>query len=221
MRLLVKFPSLGRPKKFFEVLAKYRAMLSARFPVRFVVTLNDDDKTMNNADVRARLDGIANLTYSYGMHRTKVEAVNADVPPYDEWDVMLLASDDMIPVVYGYDGVICSEMERLYPDTDGVLWFNDGFVGRKLNTLAILGAKYYSRTNYIYQPDFRELWCDNEFTAVAERLGKQTWFDWTIIEHRHPGNVGGMLDETYKKGSRQHWRDKALYELRAARGFDL
>jgi len=221
MRLLIKFPTLKRRQKFFETLALYYAMLSGRTPVRFVITLNEDDPTMNNPEVRARLDGMPNLVYSYGMHRTKVEAVNADVPPLDEWDVMLLASDDMIPIVYGYDGVICSEMERLYPDTDGVLWFNDGFVGRKLNTLAILGVKYYSRTNFIYQPDFRELWCDNYFTCVAERLGKQTYFDRVIIEHRHPGNVGGEMDATYRKGSRQHWRDKALFELHAARGFGL
>ena len=189
--------------------------------MRFVITLNEDDETMNNPEVRARLDSIPNLVYSFGAHRTKVEAVNADVPPHDDWDVLLLASDDMIPVVPGYDGVICEEMERLYPDLDGVLWHSDGFVGRRLNVMPILGSKYYSRTNYIFQPDYRELFCDNEFCFIAERLGRQTYFDHVIIEHRHPGNVGGAMDDTYRKGSKSHWRDKSLFELRSARGFDL
>ena len=59
-----------------------------------------------------------------------------------------------------------------YPDTDGVLWFNDGFQGNRLNTLCILGKKYYERFNYIYHPDYISLYCDEEQTNVARNMNK-------------------------------------------------
>lgn len=221
MRLLIKFPTRGRPDQFFRTLGLYRAMLSGRHDVRFVVTCDADDAAMQTAAVHGRLRTTPNLNAYWGKHRNKVEAVNADVPWPPDWDVLLVASDDMIPTVPGYDDVICTLMRGHFPDMDGVLWFNDGFVARKLCTIPVMGVKYYSRTLYVYQPDYHNLWADNEATSVAERLGKQVYLDWTIIRHDHPGNIGGPFDDTYGRGSATHWRDKTLYEMRAGRGFDL
>ena len=92
----------------------------------------------------------------------------------------------MIPVVKGYDTIIKNNMSKLYPDTDGVLWFNDGYQGNKLNTLCILGKKYYDRFGYIYNPEYISVWSDNEFMDVGNILGKQTYFDEVIIQHQHP-----------------------------------
>jgi hypothetical protein len=85
-------------------------------------------------------------------------------------------------------------MTEHYPDTDGVLWFNDGYQGNRLNTLCILGKKYYDRFNYIYHPDYISVWCDNEFMDVANLLGKQIYFDDIIIRHEHPDWGFGSRD---------------------------
>lgn len=222
LRLLIKLPTRQRRDQFFGVLEQYRRMLSGRVPVHFVITCDDDDEQMAAPNIRDHLGRFPNLTTCYGRHRTKVEAVNADIPWPPDWDVLMVASDDMIPVEPGYDYVIAREMEARYPDLDGVLWFDDGYVGRRLNTLPIMGRTYYSRTGYVYHPDYRSLWVDNEFTCVAERLGKQTYIDRVIIRHEHPGNTKTkQRDALYKRNDQEHWRDKALYELRASRGFDL
>ena len=113
-----------------------------------------------------------NVEFFYGNSKSKIEAVNADMDKVGDWDVLLLASDDMIPQVKNYDEIIIQKMNEFFPDTDGVLWFNDG--NRKdLNTLCILGKKYYNRLNYIYYPEYKSTWCDNEFTDVGNILKKQ------------------------------------------------
>jgi hypothetical protein len=89
----------------------------------------------------------------------------------------------MIPEFSGYDSALRDNMEHYFPDTDGVLWFNDGFQKHNLNTLCILGRKYYQRFGYIYHPAYKSLWCDNEFTVVASLLKKQLYFDKVIIRH--------------------------------------
>ena len=121
------------------------------------------------------LSNMKNVTVVFGDSKTKIEACNADIKDVD-FDIVLLASDDMVPQVRGYDTIIKEAMEDYFPNTDGVLWFNDGYQSRAMNTLCILGKKYYDRFGYIYHPDYISLWCDNEFTVVANMLGRQKVF---------------------------------------------
>jgi hypothetical protein len=103
-------------------------------------------------------------------------------------DVIMLASDDMIPVISGYDDIICKDMARFFPDTDGVLHYNDGFSGQdKLITLSILGRKYYQRFGYLYNPEYKSVFADDEFTQVARMLNKVAYIDRCIIQHQWVG----------------------------------
>ena len=139
MKLLIKYPTRGRKIKFLSTLQKYYNFLSKKNDVTFLITMDDDDSELNNDFVREVLDTYDNLIYFYGDSNTKIEAINNDLDKVGEWDILLLASDDMIPSVKGYDEIIINEMKNNYPDTDGVLWFNDGYQGNKLNTLCVLG----------------------------------------------------------------------------------
>ena len=138
-----------------------------------------------------------------------------------DWDIVLLASDDMIPKIKGYDTIIINKMMETYPDTDGVLWFNDGHQGNKLNTLCILGKKYYERFNYIYHPDYKSLWSDNEFMDVANLLKKQTYFSELIIKHEHPDVGYGNRDNIHVNNSKNDIIDKNLYLKRKSINFGL
>jgi hypothetical protein len=182
MKLLIKFPTRGRKSKFFEVLYEYIDLLDDVNNTYFLITLDKDDKEMYNQDTIDKLKKIKNLSYFFGKSENKVSAINRDLKSNDNWDILLLASDDMIPQIKGYDSVIRDNMTTHFPDTDGVLWFNDG--NRKdLNTLSILGKKYYQRFNYIYNPEYKSTWCDNEFTQVANILKKQIFKHWEIREN--------------------------------------
>jgi len=218
MKILIKFPTRGRPEQFISTLNKY--IKYAEGELEFVITCDSDDKTMNNYDMIARLDLYDNLTYSFGESNNKIHAVNKDMEGR-EFDILLLASDDMIPIRGGYDTIIKKAMTKLYPDTDGVLWFNEGYLGMNNNTLSIMGKKYYDRFNYIYHPDYKSLWCDNEFMEVGNILGKQTYIDLVIIEHKHVHYVGGEEDAIHKLNTQHHPIDKATFNKRKVKGFPI
>lgn len=198
MKLLIKFPTRNRPEKFFNTLDLYYDLCSDIENVSFLITCDLDDDTMNNNDIIQKLGTYKNLKFSYGDNKSKIEAINYGINDViDDFGVLLLASDDMIPKVYGYDKIILENMISLYPDTDGVLWFNDGHQKNNLNTLCILGKKYYKRFNYIYHPSYKSLWCDNEFMTVANILSKQTYIDKIIIKHEHPDCGYGKYDQIH------------------------
>ncbi len=217
--ILFKYPVRERRDKFFKTLDEYYFLMSKNSKFNFIITMDEDDKIMNCKEVRERLKKYKYLTYFYGNNKCKIEAVNADIPE-SGFDIIVLVSDDMIPQVQDYDNIIRKKMTFCYPDTDGVLWFNDGCPNaRQLNTLCILGKKYYDRFGYIYFPDYKNFWCDKEFMEVANSFGKQTYFDECIIRHEHFEWGYGEKDKMYIETIKKCPLDKALYYKREKTGF--
>lgn len=219
MNLVIKFPTRGRPDKFLKVLEKYVKNLDDR-STKIIVSCDIDDVKMNNEDIRDILSQYDNVVLNYGNNKTKIEAINADLNNVD-FDIILLASDDMVPIVKGYDTIIKTKMLEHYPDTDGVLWFNDGYQGNKLNTLCILGKKYYDRFKYIYNPEYISVWSDNEFMDVANLLGKQTYFEQVIIQHQHPDWGHGNRDEIHGLNIKNESHDRNVYNKRKQINFNI
>lgn len=219
MKILIKFPTRNRKDKFFDVLQKYYDFADDISKIEFLITLDSDDQSMNNQEVIDKLNTFDNLKYIFGFSNNKIHAVNRDIEIGD-WDIILLASDDMIPNEKGYDEQIRFNMKLYYPDTDGILWFNDG--NRKdLNTLCILGKKYYQRFGYIYHPDYKSLWSDNEFMTVGNILKKQTFIDRVIIHHQHPDWGYGSRDKIHTLNSNHDKDDRNTFFNRQKNNFNL
>jgi hypothetical protein len=200
MKILIKFPTRNRKDIFFNTLNTYYEYLDDLANVKFVISCDTNDDSMNNKEVKKLLDGYKNLKYYFGNSKTKIEAVNNDMQDLD-FDILLLASDDMIPQIKGYDTIIKNDMKKYYPTKDGILWYFDGF-NKSVNTLSIMGVEYYKKNNYLYYPMYRSFFCDTEQTILAQKLNKITFIDNTIIKHLHPDNTKDLhksYDNTYKE----------------------
>lgn len=219
LKLLIKFPTRSRPDKFFCVLDRYYT-LQATKNVEYVISCDIDDFSMNNEDVHRKLSLYENLSLNYNLNKSKVQACNADLKNKN-FDIVLLASDDMEPQVFGYDAIIKNSMETYFPDTDGVLWFNDGFQGKNLNTLSILGKKYYDRFGYIYNPEYKSLYCDQEFTQVSVYLKKVIYLDTCIIKHKQYSIINEQPDDLYIRNDNLQNEDLVVYKKRISNNFDL
>lgn len=217
--ICVKFPTRQRKDQFFRVLDLYRALACDPDNIRFVITCDNDDETMNNDQVRSRIAAMGAGVF-YGNHKTKIEACNADVP-LDGWDILVLASDDMIPRVRGWDNIIREKMEEhFFPDLDGVLNYWDGHQGDRINTLPVMGRKWYRRFNYIYNPIYRTMYCDTELTDVSRLLNREAYIDQVIIEHKHPFGGEVPMDDLYRRNSDSSF-DQKVYMARRANNFYL
>jgi hypothetical protein len=224
MNILVKFPTRERPDKFFSVLDVYIKQSKLLSKIGFLISMDTDDYSMNNDHVKTKLntyitEGIK-LVYYYSNNNSKVQAINANISNIDGWDILLLASDDMIPIQNGYDEIIRTDMYNNFLDTDGVLWYNDGGQSN-INTLCILGKKYYNRFGYIYHPDYISLWCDNEFTDISIILNKVYRSEQVIIEHAHPVYQKCNYDQLYLKNESFNNHDKQTYLKRKSLNFNL
>ena len=187
-KLVVKFPTRNRPDKFKIVFQKYLTFLSGRHDVEFRISMDEDDSTMNNPEMIEWLTNRAknaNIKWYYGHSKTKIEACNANMEDA-EGDVLLLASDDMVPLQMGYDEVIFQAFDATFKDFDGAIKFWDGLRPKEdpLMTLTVMGFPLYKKFGYIYHPSYKSVYSDDEQTRVCAALGKLARCDMCIIRHQ-------------------------------------
>jgi hypothetical protein len=197
--------------------------LSGRHDVRFVVSMDADDATMNNDAMREWFETRkrnADIKYCYGYSKSKIQACNADMEG-EYGDVLMLASDDMNPQQMSYDEVVFKCFEQAFPDFSGAIKFWDGLRPKEdpLMTLTVMGFPLYKQFGYIYNPEYKSLYCDNEQTEVCHRLGKLAVSPMCIVRHEWSQKYDELHDRNENK--EMYEVDSKTYEARKARGFDM
>lgn len=186
--------------------------------VDVVVSVDHDDRTMSRAIHSAEEMGARVVV---GHSKTKIQAINADIPQ-TPWDILVLASDDHIPQVNGWDTVIRDKMLEHFQDTHGSLWFRD-IRQSSINLMPIIGRRYYDELGSIYHPSYDSLWCDNEQTEVGLRDGRLVQVDVELFRNMSPDWCGSKThikkDALYHANNRAWAKDKKNYERRKAEGF--
>ena len=223
-RLVIKFPTRNRPEKFKSVFTRYMTFLSGRHDVRFVVSMDADDATMNNDAMREWFETRkrnADIKYCYGYSKSKIQACNADMEG-EYGDVLMLASDDMNPQQMSYDEVVFKCFEQAFPDFSGAIKFWDGLRPKEdpLMTLTVMGFPLYKQFGYIYNPEYKSVYCDNEQTEVCHRLGKLAIAPYCIIRHEWTNEPFDTL-HARNENKDMYDVDSKTFEARKAKNFDM
>lgn len=208
-RVLVRMPTRNRPAQALNALAAYRML--AGYPIEIEVVVDRDDEKMASSEVLQRLCALG-ASVSVGDHNSKIEAVNGG--RISDWDILVLASDDMIPVTDGYARIIVEEMNRHFPYFDGLIYFDDGYAGERCCTLPIFGKRLYDQFGYVYEPSYKSLCCDVEQTEVLRAMRRAVYVNKMIIEHMHPAAGKASFDPLYTRNESLFSEDKPIFERR-------
>ncbi len=100
-----------------------------------------------------------------------------------------------------------------------MLHYNDGRAGRNLNTLCIMGRRYFDRFGWIYNPAYKSVYVDDEFMKVSESLGKSTYVDEVLIAHKWTDVTGRDALHMRNEASALYQADARTFETRKAAGF--
>lgn len=222
-KIIFVFPSRSRPDKFFAALDNIQTLVS-KDNYDIICSLDLDDATMCNDAVKERIATYKNVSAYYGISTGKINAINRELDKLpNDTDIIILMSDDMVWTQWGFDDIIRVDMQKYFPDFDGVLHYPDGSqVQDKIITLSILGINYFRRFNYLYHPEYTSLWCDLEFSEVAKRLNKYKYLPQSkIFKHEHPVWNKQPFDSLMTRNESYYNSDKEIYFKRLAKNFDL
>jgi hypothetical protein len=223
MKIVYIYASRSRPEKFFNRLDNI-IELSVSDNFNIIAMLDTDDILMNNEIVKERLLDYPKVEAHYGFSTGKVNAINRGVSfiPEDT-DIIIILSDDMVITQYAFDDIIRVDMQKYFPDLDGVLHYNDGSpIKDRVITFSILGYKYFKRFNYLYCHEYTSVWCDVEFTEVAKKLGKYKYIKGgSFFNHAHPLWIKEKYDDLMIRNESYYNSDQKVYFKRLANNFDL
>ena len=221
MNILLKCPTRSRPQKVIATLSAYVKLATQKNKIGIAVSCDDDDTSMTRnlvkEELQRTLSSLAWHRIFYSPNKSKIQACNANMAEIDySWDIVVLVSDDMIPQVSGWDDVIRSHMMSRFPDTNGILWFSDGYQAEKLNTLSIYGRKMYEELGYIYQPEYKSLFCDTELTdrCRTDLKDRCLYVPYSIIRHEHPGTGFTQNNDALYQHNGRFWFDDMMTYIR-------
>lgn len=221
-KILLHYPTRGRPQKSLFYLKKYVDLLDDKGNSKIILSCDTDDLSMNNDDVKNVVSRYDNVEIYFANNKTKVEAGSVWNDKYD-FDIHLNIQDDMFPIVRGYDNIIRLEMYNAFiPDTDGVLFFSDG---RKsldgVCCITCVGRKYYDRFGYIVHPKYKSFFGDNELTEVSTKLNRIKKTTKMLFKHNHPTIMNDIsaFDELFMKNQGFWEDDENLFNERKMNNF--
>jgi len=223
-KILFKFSSRSRTEKFFAGLDNIISKVRDKENYIIVASLDYDDKTMFNKEVLERLIPYVQnhkVVPVFGYSKSKIDAINRDMDKFNSYDIVVNTSDDMSFEVDGFDNIIRDKFTQNFPDTNGNIYFNDGYAGDVISTMSIIGKKYFDEQlkGNIYHPSYFSLWCDNEYSEVAKSLNKIVYFDQILYRHMHPANGIGVADEQLKRTESFSNLDSENYKKRKLTNF--
>ncbi len=210
-KLLFKYPSRNRPQRFFEGLDTIENLAVNKDYYHVACSLDLDDATMNNPEVIKRIGEYRNTSIQWGTSKSKVHAINRDMPDYP-FDIIVNFSDDMRYNLYGFDQCIRVDMNAHFPNLDGLLHYPDQDAKEWLATMYIAGKNFYSKFGFIYDPRFKSLWCDNLVQSVAQHMGKYKYCGYQINVHLNPA-YGHLEKDAMFLEQQGHWgEDQNLHD---------
>jgi hypothetical protein len=220
--IVVKLTTRNRPHQALEALRKAKDLANNPSRIKWLITLDTDDETAIQFSKMA-IDLIPEAQGYFGGSKSKIHANNRDVETFsafNDWDILLNLSDDQTCIKQGWDTLI---RELMPNDLDASLWFYDMSQPR-INTQEIIGFRYWKRTGYIYNPEYKSFYCDNEATEVAKMLGKLIKSPEVLFRHDHPAcqHPTSLRDDSLYQKNQLAWDyDKELFNKRRLINFGL
>lgn len=223
MKILYKFATRSRPAKLFAALDNMQSMMR-HDDYEIAVTLDVDDETMRSIEIQQRLLSYKNVSVMYGVSTDKVCAINRDIGFFNHWDILINMSDDMEFIQPGFDLTIIKDYQS-FAVGDVLMHYPDQAAGAALITMAIMDRKYYDRFGYIYNPEYKSLFCDNEQQEVAKLLGRYVFIKRRLFNHNHPihpGHAGSGQVDALMRHTESFWKeDEVTFNRRKAINFGI
>jgi len=166
MKISIIHPSRSRSEIANKVRTEW--LDKADSDIEYIFSLDFDDIQATKYD--------GNCIFNH--NRSAIDAINRG-SEIATGDLFIVVSDDFSCPEH-WDTLL---LEALKGKSDYCVKTQDG-LQPTLMTLPIMDRVYYERFDYIYHPDYRHMFCDQEMTAVAHMLGRAITLP-ILFPHNH------------------------------------
>lgn len=222
--LTLLHPSRGRVDRSFETVKKWLSK-KGNAEIEIIISLDEDDHYYETY-ILVYYGSIKHIErqsvlkhpiwIERNANRSAVDAINA-AAKVATGDIMIVLSDDT-DCPDNWAELIKDEVRG---KKDFVLRVEDGNQPW-LITMPILDRHYYNRFGYVYNPSYRHMFVDCEFSHIAFGLDKVIKSN-LLFPHLHYSvkKLGIKPDEINHRADRTTTEGRNLYLQRFQKGFDI
>lgn len=218
MNIVLCMPSRGRPEQLVRCLQQWhkRAAFGPDQKMHVSIGLDMDDPCLD--EYNARLADMGLKVYvdgQKGLPNTKVRAINETVANAHlldpNWEVAIVAADDMIPVVDRWDEAIRDQVNK--GGLDKMYWFDDGRQNVRC-TLPVITRGWHEKYGHVYHPSYKAYYCDDEQTQASMERGELVRILGPMFLHNHCVFGAAPDDATYQRNRKYKAEDRRTFQIR-------
>lgn len=175
--------------------------------LEYILSLDYSDKELDNYKQLAKKHL---LSITINDNTCCVEAANNGAK-LATGDIIILVSDDF----YSFEGWNL-ELKKLFKEnTPQIFQINDS-ITKDIITLPIMTMKAYKELNYIYYPEYKSIYADNDLRLVAEVKNYLVDATHLVFKHKHWINGCVKKDEQYEHQEKlENWKiGREVFERR-------
>lgn len=204
-------PSRGRPLEADKTIVHWMGNCLFSDKIEYVLSVDIDDRFINNYKRIAKKNGIKILINN---NKSAIAAINY-AAHYTKGSIIIVASDDF-GCEQDWDLDLLKALEG---KEDYLVKTKDG-IQPTLITLPIMDRTYYNRFGYIYHPDYKHMFSDQEMTTVGHFLGKVITLD-LLFEHHHYSTGKSKKDLVNIKNDKTWNQGKRMFNARLSINFGI
>lgn len=182
----------GRPQKAIDTMWNWLNAADKAEQIEHIFAIDDDDKETLSA-----AKGLRHVVVPAGGGCVRAWNAAAEI---SRGSVLVQLSDDWIPKL-GWDTEILEAIGDL--EKEYVLQISDGNREDDLLCMAILTRARYEKQGYVFYPEYKSMYSDDEFTFRAFSDGVVIRAKHIVFKHDHPFFKTGKLDadKTYAESN--------------------
>lgn len=209
MKISVIHPSRGRSEMAFLTMQKWTTRADNFENIEYLMCIDKSDKT---GYTYWSMQGLVTLLTN--DNKSAIEAINFGATKATG-DLLIVVSDDFDCPPH-WDTLL---IEALKGKSDFLVKTKDG-LQPTLITLPIMDRVYYERFGYVYHPDYKHMFSDQEMTSVGNMLGKVIDLD-IKFPHNHY-TTGAMKKDAINIKNDSSWKQgERLFKERLKTNFGL
>ena len=205
-------PSRGRPHQSYATTTKWVAR--AGVPVSIVVSLDVDDIELDKYQDAYQPCNPGRLIHAMILtseNRSAIDAIN-NAMKVATGDIFIIVSDDT-DCPQNWAVKLEAACKGLH---DFVMKTTDG-IQRKMITMPIFDRAYYNRDGYVYNPEYKHLFADTEYSEVAykrkrvvKKFGLKFPHNHYSVMKRPPDGIHIRNEATYAQGKEVYTRRQKI-----------
>jgi glycosyltransferase involved in cell wall biosynthesis len=205
-RISLLHATRGRWSQAITALNLWMSRANDAFRVEHIFAIDEDDEETKDKLRRFRHVIAAKDGYSVGAWNAAAAAATGDI--------LVQVADDFEPPSGWDESIVAALGSNVF--TPSVLRVKDGIREDGLITLAIVTRPWLKKEGHLFDPEFRNVYSDNDLTARATNAGAIIDAPHLTFSHHHPIAGKVAMDATYERGNdpAEYKRAKAIYEQR-------